>query len=161
VTRRASARPKLLHENRELLPYVIDACRVMKLRVAHFRPVQDVNGRWRTAVAGDGAGFPDLVIVGPGGLLVRELKSSTGVVEDEQRVWLDMLAAAGADVKVWTDADWFSGLIVRELQALRRPRPADDELAVLRAQLAHVTAQRNELLAQVGRLTPPPPVPTS
>lgn len=114
-----------MHENRDLLPAVIDLCRLFGLRVAHFRPVQDVNGRWRTAVAGDGAGFPDLIIVGPGGQLVRELKSAGGTVEPGQQLWLDAFAAAGCDVKVWTDKDLLSGLIARELQAIRKPIPTN------------------------------------
>ncbi len=72
------------------------------------------------------AGFPDYVIVwrpkhGPGRMLVRELKSSTGRVTPAQQEWLDCLAQAGQDVGVWRPADWESGLIARELTQLCTP----------------------------------------
>ncbi|PZG04386.1 hypothetical protein C1I95_33295 [Micromonospora craterilacus] len=92
------------------------------VRVAHFRPVEIRPGKWITPVQGDGAGWLDLAIAGPGGQLFRELKSSTGKVEPEQQVWMDLLAAGGADVGVWRPGDLLSRRIGRELAAIRRPR---------------------------------------
>ena len=40
---------------------VIDMAHLFGWRVAHFRKVQ-THGRWMTAVAADGKGFPDLVL---------------------------------------------------------------------------------------------------
>lgn len=75
-----------------------------------FHP-PDGTGRYR-------AGFPDWVIVGPGGILYRELKSQKGRLSAEQRVWLEALRTAGADADVWRPEDWMSGRIQRELTAL-------------------------------------------
>jgi hypothetical protein len=70
-------------------------------------------------------GFPDLVIVGRGGVLFRELKTAKGRLTDAQRTWLDRLSAAGADADVWRPTDLTSGRIAAELSALRRKRPTD------------------------------------
>lgn len=124
----AAARKALpMRENEDFLPAVIDLCHTLGLLVAHFRPVQDKSGRWRTAVAGDGAGFPDLVIVGPGGVLYRELKSARGRVEADQVVWLRALQTAGANAAVWQPEHLTDGTIPSELAALRRARPAMTE----------------------------------
>lgn len=61
-------------------------------------------------------GFPDLVIVGSR-MLFRELKADRGRVSADQQLWLDRLAAAGADAAVWRPADW-PGLILSELAAI-------------------------------------------
>lgn len=48
------------------------------------------------------AGWPDLVLFKPGtGVKYRELKKADGRLTAAQRVVLDDLAAAGADVGVW------------------------------------------------------------
>lgn len=68
--------------------------------VAHFRPARTATG-WRTAVQGDGAGFPDLVairsLVGvaepTARLLAIELKTEHGRLTDAQRRWLDLFGA--------------------------------------------------------------------
>lgn len=69
------------------------------------------------------AGWPDYVVVSPKGhgILYRELKTESrqSKVSVEQQVWLDMLAANGCDVGVWRPTDLLSGLIARELQAIR------------------------------------------
>lgn len=83
-------------------------------------------------------GFPDSVIVGPGGVLFRELKSATGRPSPDQVVWLQRLREAGADADIWTPADKYSGRISNELNRLarRRPRPAHELRAELAAQLS-------------------------
>lgn len=63
-----SKRPRMTEQ--QLLANVLDLCRLLGLRTAHFRPAQTAHG-WRTPVSGDGQGWPDLVIVGAGGILVR------------------------------------------------------------------------------------------
>ena len=65
-------------------------------RTAHFRPGKTQRGRWVTAVQGDGAGFPDLVLVHPTKcrLIFAELKREYGgVISDKQNKWLDALTA--------------------------------------------------------------------
>ena len=51
-------------------------------------------------------GFPDLVVVGPHGVLWRELKSSRGRLSPDQVRWLDRLSQAGADADVWRPDSW-------------------------------------------------------
>jgi hypothetical protein len=69
-------------------------------------------------------GYPDLTICGLGGVAFRELKAQRGKISREQQVWLDALAAAGADVDTWRPADLLSGRIARELAALAGLRGA-------------------------------------
>lgn len=70
-------------------------------------------------------GFPDLVIVGRGGILYRELKTETGKVSAAQQAWLDALKAVGADARVWRPEDLNSGTIWREIRRLISPGPTD------------------------------------
>ena len=100
---------------RDLEKAVIDTARILGYRTAHFRPALTKHG-WRTAVAGDGTGFPDLVIVGNGRVLYRELKVGRNALSAEQAEWLEALRAAGQDAGVWTDTDWSSGVIEAELR---------------------------------------------
>jgi hypothetical protein len=72
----------------ELLGAVVQAARLCGWWTAHFRPARTARG-WRTPVAADGAGFPDLVLARAGELLFAELKSAGGRVSPAQRVWLD------------------------------------------------------------------------
>ncbi|MEU4217566.1 hypothetical protein [Actinoplanes sp. NPDC026623] len=69
-------------------------------------------------------GFPDSVIVGPRGVVFRELKSDGGRAEPEQLVWLHRLREAGADAAIWTPQDRRSGRILNELNWLSRDRQA-------------------------------------
>ena len=91
----------------QLQAAVIQTAHVFGWRVAHFRPAKTSRG-WRTAVAADGKGFPDLVLVHPGSgrLLFAELKSDRGKPSPEQEQWLIALETTNAEVYVWTPADW-------------------------------------------------------
>ena len=64
-------------------------------RTFHARPAINQRGKWLTAVQGDGAGFPDLVMAHDkqGRLIFAELKTETGRVSDKQNEWLDDLVA--------------------------------------------------------------------
>ncbi len=75
-------------------------------RVAHFRPGLTRSGKWRTAVQGDGKGFPDLVLVRRERLLWAELKADGGKLSPAQEDWLFALEVAGQDVWVWRPKDW-------------------------------------------------------
>jgi hypothetical protein len=80
-------------------------------RVAHFRPAQNARGRWRTPVAADGAGFPDLVLVRRQRLVFAELKADRGQVTAAQDLWLGALYAVAeatrqVEVVVWRPRDW-------------------------------------------------------
>lgn len=86
----------LVHET-AFYPTVIDAAHVAGWRVAHFRPAQTKHG-WRTAVQGDGKGFPDFVLVHGGAARVWfvELKVDGARLSDDQRAWGETLIASGA-----------------------------------------------------------------
>jgi hypothetical protein len=103
----------------DLLRAVLDMAALLGLKAAHFRPALSQSGRWHTAVGGAGKGYPDLTVVGPGGVLFRELKSEVGRLSTDQRYWLADLKAAGADAGVWRPQDLRFGRIERELRALR------------------------------------------
>lgn len=80
---------------------VIDAAHLYGWKVAHFRPARTAKG-WRTPVAADGQGFPDLVLVKSFRLIFAELKTDTGRLSPHQRDWIDKLPGA----VVWRPRDW-------------------------------------------------------
>lgn len=84
---------------------IIDLCRLLGYKVAHFRPALNRRGQWTTAVQGDGAGYPDLTIVGRGRVIFAELKAEGKYPQPAQKAWLADLKAAGAEVHVWRPAD--------------------------------------------------------
>ncbi len=75
---------------------------------AHFRPGMSQKG-WRTAVGGDGQGFPDLILVRAincsGRIIYAELKMKGKKPTPEQRRWLDLLYDAGEEVYLWMPED--------------------------------------------------------
>lgn len=77
---------------------VIDLARLFGWRIAHFRPAQTTKG-WRTPVAADGAGWPDLFLVRERCLAI-ELKREKGKLTDDQIVWLTALRNAGIETYV-------------------------------------------------------------
>lgn len=84
---------------------VIALARLRGWMVAHFRPARTARG-WRTAVQGDGKGFPDLVLVRPPRLVFAELKSERGKETAEQVLWMTSLRATGIEVYVWRPSQW-------------------------------------------------------
>lgn len=77
---------------------VIQLARMNGFRVQHSRPVQQKDGRWLTAIAGD-PGFPDLVLAHrERGVLFIELKSNTGKLSPGQVMWQQALAP---NVEYW------------------------------------------------------------
>jgi hypothetical protein len=84
---------------------VLDLARRHGWYAAHFRPAMTKGGRWVTAVAGNGKGFPDLVLVRER-VLFAELKSETGRPSPEQQEWLFRLMSANAGYFLWRPGDW-------------------------------------------------------
>lgn len=82
---------------------IIRLAQTLGWKAAHFRPAQTSKG-WRTAVAADGAGFPDLVLVRDRVLFV-ELKNEKGVMKQEQLEWKAALETAGAEHHMWRPED--------------------------------------------------------
>ena len=88
----------------DLLNIVLDLAKLYGWHTAHFRPAMTAQG-WRTAVQGDGKGWPDLTMVKGSRLLFAELKSEKGKISPEQQLWLDKLAEIdGSEVYVWRPA---------------------------------------------------------
>lgn len=65
------------------------------------------------------AGLPDLILVGPRGVLWRELKTATGKLRPAQQTWGTALGIAGQDWDVWRPADLRSGRVKQEMEAIR------------------------------------------
>jgi VRR-NUC domain len=94
----------------ELLECVLQTAALFGWRSAHFRPAMTKHG-WRTAVSGDGKGWPDLVLVRDR-LLFVELKSARGSLSADQKAWRDSLVvAAGCEWHLWRPSDWTDGTI--------------------------------------------------
>ncbi len=103
---------------RELLDAVRQACRWSGLMVYH---TFDSRRSER--------GFPDVVVVGPRGVIFRELKSSRGRLSPDQVRWLDKLRQAGSDAGVWRPDAWPT-LILSELAGIGgRCLPTQSEVA--------------------------------
>lgn len=75
-------------------------------RSAHFRPAQNARGDWRTPVAGDGKGFPDVLCIRGDRVVIAELKGVGKYPEPAQRAWLDAWRGTSAEVYVWRPTDW-------------------------------------------------------
>jgi hypothetical protein len=65
------------------------------------------RGKWQTAVQGDGAGFPDLILLRGERIIAAELKVGKGRATNEQLAWLDAFGAA-CDAYLWRWEDWDS-----------------------------------------------------
>jgi hypothetical protein len=64
------------------------------------------------------SGYPDWTLVGPRGVLFRELKRQAKKPTPQQAGWLVALKRAGQDAGVWRPAQLLDGTIGRELAAL-------------------------------------------
>ena len=64
------------------------------------------------------AGWPDSVIIGPAGIIFRELKTQAGKLSSEQRHVGYLLTGAGLSWEVWRPADLLDGTIGAQLAAL-------------------------------------------
>jgi len=103
VTAKSPGRPKV--SEAQFQRQVLQLAKLCGWRTAHFRPAQNSQGQWRTAVAGDGKGFPDLVLTRETVLFV-ELKVNGNRLAPDQVAWRDALQAAGANWHHWTPDDW-------------------------------------------------------
>lgn len=103
-------------KGRDLQRGIIDLAHRLGWMVAHFPPVPGYGERaWRTPVAADGKGFPDLLLVRDR-LIVAEIKG-TDRLSPHQRRWLDAFRLAGTPAYVWTPKEWASGEVERILRA--------------------------------------------
>lgn len=125
----------------QLQAAIIDCAQRLGWLVAHFRPARvtiDGEETYRTPVAANGKGWPDLTLVRGGRLIFAELKSADGKVSSEQAVWLAALLCVSTAVAyargfvpngmdrmtsmpevlavVWRPEDWRTGEIERVLR---------------------------------------------
>jgi len=98
----------------ELLNGIIDQRRglapLLGWKTLHIRPgmvLKDGEVSYRTPVSGDGAGFPDLLLVRPPRIVIAELKSKKGEPSPEQTDWLDILSKVThpPEVFLWRPSD--------------------------------------------------------
>lgn len=78
-------------------------------KVIHLRPARiRVGGKetYRTAVQGDGKGFPDNLMLRGMRCVVAELKRVGEKADADQMAWLGAFGAAGCESYIWTPADW-------------------------------------------------------
>lgn len=106
----ASVRDKDDWSEAEFQRNLITLAHGLNYSCAHFRTVrvQRANGSvsYQTPVQADGAGFPDLVMVGHGRVIFVELKANKGRVRPEQETWINMLREGGATVFLWRPKQW-------------------------------------------------------
>jgi len=57
------------------------------------------------------AGYPDLTILGAGGVMLAELKSETGKLSRSQKAWVDAAIASHTPVRIWRPAQRRDGTI--------------------------------------------------
>lgn len=71
--------------------------------VFHPAPFQVRPGVWRS----DGKGFPDLVLIHPGGrgVVFAELKAEGGKLSDDQIAWGEAIVKSGGEYYVWRPQD--------------------------------------------------------
>lgn len=101
----------------QLQAAVIDIAHLFSWKVAHFRPALTKRG-WRTPVAADGQGFPDLLLVRER-VIAAELKAADGRLSAEQVAWQVAFRGAGCEAHTWRPAD----LAVTIVETLRRRAP--------------------------------------
>jgi hypothetical protein len=104
----------------ELQQAVTELAESLGLDVLHVRDVRRESKDW--------TGFPDLIIVGPAGILFREMKPSGGQLRGEQKRWQWRLREAGQDAGIWQPRHWNDGSIAAELATLAgQNAEADDD----------------------------------
>lgn len=120
VSARRSGRAPRIKED-QFLRAVVELARWAKWRVHHQRPAMTKRG-WRSAIQGD-SGWPDLVLVRGGEIIVAELKSEKGLLSGYQERWLSDLQDAGIEIHVWRPKD-MDAIKARLLGESARPRSA-------------------------------------
>jgi hypothetical protein len=100
---------KISHE--ALCVAITELAHLYGYKVARFRPALTNKG-WRTPVAGDGAGWPDMTIAkkdadGITKIIILEVKCGKDKPKPAQEAWLELLSKApGVVVRVVRPEDW-------------------------------------------------------
>jgi hypothetical protein len=117
--------PSRKPEHDELLAEILHRCAGRNLWAIPHNPAR-FNQR-----AAASNGFPDVMIVGPGGVLYREVKTyASPNLEPGQMIWKYRLKAAGQDWAIWTSRDLDSGRVDAELGRLETPDEYSDQFAM-------------------------------
>lgn len=101
-------------KERALQDAIVEMANLLGWTVFHTRPARSEKG-WRTAVAYQGAGFPDVVAVRDR-VLFAEIKAGRNTLRAEQVEWRDRLILAGAEWHLWNEKDWANGSIEEVLR---------------------------------------------
>jgi hypothetical protein len=91
----------------EFLRMVLQLAKVHGWRSFHARPARTAKG-WRTAVQGDGKGFPDVLLLRGNALIAAELKVGRNKATPEQMEWLLAFRRVYGQVRdyIWRPTDW-------------------------------------------------------
>lgn len=104
----SKAKGKRQNTEADLIRQIIEAGHLYGWLIAHFRGAWTVKG-YRTAVQGDGAGFPDLVLVNErkGKVMFVEIKSNSGYLNGNQKMWkMAIESAQYCKYYIWRPCDW-------------------------------------------------------
>lgn len=112
---------RVLLTEKELERAIAEMARFLGFMVFHARPAQTSKG-WRTPVAYDGKGYPDLTLVGNGRVVFLEVKSDKGKLSPDQEGWKRHIIQAGAEYFLLTPQSWTSGEVDTILGARSRHR---------------------------------------
>lgn len=94
---------------KDLQRTVIDLAHMKGWHAAHFPAVETKQG-WRTAVAADAKGFPDIILVRDR-IVAIEIKGDGDTLKPEQRQWQDWMQRAGVEYYVVRPKDWTDGTV--------------------------------------------------
>jgi hypothetical protein len=107
ATLRVSQRTLLREQEKGFMWAIYELGALHGWTVAHFRPAHE-GPAYRTPVAFDGAGFPDLVLARDGdGVIFAEVKTDVGKMSPAQRAWRAVLQdCPGVEYYCWKPQDW-------------------------------------------------------
>lgn len=103
----SSAQLKILEEQTQSA--ICNLCDYLHLKWFHNPDSRRVN-----------PGLPDLIIIGPRGVIYVELKSRTGELRKAQEETIVLLRQSQQRVFVWRHTDLFDGTVLRELSRIVR-----------------------------------------
>jgi hypothetical protein len=115
---------------REFQDAIVELAHLWGWRVFHARAA-GTNKGWRTPIAYDGKGYPDLTLIHPKGHIVfAEIKRETGsTTSDEQKAWAETLTECTNEINKWLAASAVGE--DRVFYRMWRPRDGDDIVTVL------------------------------
>lgn len=105
--------PAQIMTERDLDRAVRQLAALLRIRVFSVR-----NSRAGVVTA---AGYPDLTLVGAGGIAFRELKSQRGKPTPAQLAWGSAITSAGGDWKIWRPSDLTTRVVECELRLIATP----------------------------------------